>query len=567
MPPKIRRVKFREGVIDMESAPETQHEPEESLPVSISSTVTDSPRTSVNRRQHPWRSGLKTAGIALLLLTTAGAAAGVHLLGKFTGRSPLAMLGNLRQTVDVIQEPRKFFPGRDKITVLCLGLDRNIMISKDPKLNGMPYTKDARSDVMMVATLDLVNKSVSILSVPRDTRIDYKRRGLGKINDAHARGGIPFTRETVERFLETPVNHHVVIKQEAIEAVVDALGGLKLNVEHDMDYDDNWGQLHIHLKAGERVLNGKEVVGFMRFRHDAEGDFGRIRRQQQVIQALSEQVKNPMVLAKAGGLIDAIRKYVQTDLTPDQQLALTHLFHKVEMGNVQTASLPVAETTTIDGISYVIPDEEKKKAVVDWMVNGNKDAMNRLIRVELKNASGDRELYQKVYDCLRHYGFDVRRAGRTGGDPAASSRVVQCTNLRGAGRRVLDVLGVSGNVEKSKESGPDVTLYVGKDLTRSLALAYPDSWPEIPSRRSRQGRRLDENARSERSDGLELIDVRVKAVEEPSAADVVQEPMSVPGAAEPEPATVDSDPKSVQSAPDVRITPGRADNGDSAGSL
>src|SRR5205085_30027 len=109
-----------------------------------------------------------------------------------------------------LMNPRQAFPGQDKITVLCLGLDRNIYHGKSHKdpLNGQPYTKGSRSDVMMVATLDLAKGTVSILSVPRDTRVQLPgKHHWSKINQAHADGGIPYTRQTVEEFLNTKLDH------------------------------------------------------------------------------------------------------------------------------------------------------------------------------------------------------------------------------------------------------------------------------------------------------------------------------------------------------------------------
>lgn len=507
-----------------------------------------------------WRRVLKGFGILLLLLFCAAAGAGAYLNAKAVGgpiNNPLDVLRSLGTTSEILRDPRKFFPGQDQITVLCLGLDRNIYRSRNPKLNGMPYTKGSRSDVMMVARLDLVRGTASILSIPRDTRVQLPgKRSHAKINQAHADGGIPYTRKAVEEFLGISIDHHIVIRQEAIEKVVEALGGIRLKVAKDMDYDDNWGQLHVHLKEGEQVLDGTNVVGYMRFRHDAEGDLGRIRRQQQVIQVLSEQVKSPEVLLKASGLIDAVDRYIDTDFTKEQRLALAHLFHKIETGNMQTVSLPIAGTDTIDGISYVIPDDFGKEAAVDWIVNGNADAMNRLIKVELRNASGDRALYNKVSECLRHYGFEVVRGGREAGDPQPTTRAVQRTNMRGAARRVLEVLGIRADVTKEEGDpwGADVVLYVGQDMETNQVVSTPDYWPEIPSRPAR--RRETRRRRSQDSDTL----VRVRAVEpeaaeesnadEAPAAETPQEqPLDVPGSADPASPPSDSTPPAGGSTP------------------
>jgi len=481
--------------------------------------------------------------LVLFLLIGAGVGAASFLLGRFYNVNPLVGITKVVDTFQAMDHPEREFPGRSRVNILCLGLDRNIIISRDPRINGQPSTRNARSDVLMVVSVDFANDTVSVLSVPRDTRVRLGGDGrYAKINEAHSRGGVQDTKQTVEAFLGIEIDHYVVIKQEAIQALIEKIGGLKLTVDKDMHYDDNWGQLHIHLDKGEYVLNGEQVVGFMRFRYDREGDFGRIRRQQQVIQALSAQASNPALLMKAIGLIDVVEKYIKTDLSKQQQVALGHLIHKIGQENIVTLSLPVADTITLDGISYVIADEDRKEAAADWIVRGNEASMNRLITVEVKNQSGDPALYQKTYDCLRHHGFRVRHGGRAEGESLTASRAVQRTNLRGSARRVFEVLGISGSVTREEEDGPDVTLYVGQDLAGSHVLAVPELWPEPPARiptvyprgerqaRRRGGRRDDDLPR-----------VRVRAADEPDVAPepVDPEPVNPPApdpAPEPAPA-------------------------------
>ena len=513
------------------------------------------------RRKSGWRNPLTTAVFLFVAVFIAALGTGAFLLTKFTGaKNPLELI----KTGRMLMDPRQAFPGQDRITVLCLGLDRNIFTNhkdkSDPR-NGMPYTKGSRSDVMMVASLDLQNQAVSILSIPRDTRVILPgKTRYAKINQAHADGGVEYTKETVEEFLGCKIDHYVVIKQEAIQNVVDALGGVNVKVPHDMDYDDNWGNLHVHLKEGEQLLNGEQAVGFMRFRHDREGDFGRIKRQQQVIQILGQDAKNPMVITKAPGLIDAIRKYINTDLSPDQQLALAKLFNKMDPGHIQTAQLPVLDTETLGGVSYVIPDDDRKEAAVDWIIHGNPDAMNRMVRVELLNASGDVELYGKVYDCLRHYGFTVVRAGRAK-SRLETSHAVQHSSLKGAARQVLKVLNVPGTVEKGEDAVTDVTLYVGKDLERSQTLASADMWPPIPERhRPTEVQVVDRRAsrRSRRREETPLVNIR-PANGEPEAQE--EAPVSIPGSPEPRRHEGDSAP-APQPAPPAAPAP---DAGGSSG--
>lgn len=532
------------------------------------------------KRSAGWKVALKGLLLVFLLLFGVALGIGSFYLGRLykTG-NPLDLISKANDSYVAMNNPEAFFPGQNRVNILCLGLDRSIVRSKDPTINGMPSTKDARSDVMMVVSVDFSSKTAAVLSIPRDTRVKLPRlERWAKINEAHARGGVGYTVDTVSQFLGINLDHYVVIKQEAIQKVIDELGGLKLKVAKDMDYDDNWGQLHVHLKAGEYVLNGEQVVGFMRFRHDAEGDFGRIKRQQQVIQELTQRLSSPEILFKALGLIDVVDKYVRTDLSKQQQIALAHLVKKIGQPNIATLSLPVADTPTINGVSYVIADEDKKEAAVDWIIRGNPDGMNRLVTVQVKNQSGDPELYQKATEFLRRSGFNVVLGGRSRGEALTSCRVVQRTNLRGAGKRVLEVLGITGNVEKVDEDGADVTLYLGQELHASSVLNTPELWPEEPERRITEiPRSTERRSRRRKRSGDDSVLVRVRQTpdetETEAEPETLAEPerdtepeLDIPGAPEPEPrtSTPDSRPSNPESRPSRTEPPSRPSRPDTA---
>lgn len=423
---------------------------------------------------------LRNAGIIAFLLACAGLGASFSILGNFYGTRDLGgLINSLGKTGQALRDPGAAFPGSNSLNILCVGLDRNIVSSRILKHNGQPSTRNSRTDVMMVAHVDLLDRSVSILSIPRDTRVRLPGdRYHSKINDAHARGGIELTVDTVEEFLGVPIDHYLVVKQEAVEKTVDALGGLRIRVEKDMDYDDNWGQLHIHLKEGDQTLTGAQIAGYMRFRKDREGDFGRIRRQQQVIQALAGEVRNPSVLLKANSLIQEVRRQIKTDLSPDQQLALAYLLQSAGQERLQTVSLPIADTPIIGGVSYVEADDARKENLVNWLFRGDDGAMNRLIDIELRNASGDRALYEKTALCLSRFGFRIRRAG-SGGDASGDrrTRVIQQGNLRGAARRIVQVLGLGMDVERQEGKGPQVVFHVGEDLRDNRILNDEMLWP------------------------------------------------------------------------------------------
>jgi len=430
----------------------------------LNSAGRPSHRSSASEPRRPWwRSLLRGLFLLTFVLGCMGVGVAFYYAHRLSGRSRFDLFQtgrDLSSYVNAVFRPEEVFPGRRRLTILCMGLDRNW--TRD----NLPYTKNARTDTMMVASLDLKERTVSVISIPRDTRIRMPGTATyAKINEAHSRGGPQYSVRAVESILGVPIDYYLLIKQEAVEKGVNAIGGLVIDVEKRMEYHDRWGHLHIDLEPGEQLLDGEQVVGYMRFRHDAEGDFGRIRRQQQVIHTVAQRFKDPRIVAQLPQLFDVLNEYVKTNLTKEQLLALGRMFHHIDTKNLQTASLP-GRPVTIAGGSYVEPDWERTRLLVDWLVRGNEEAGNRLITVEVVDGVGAPEVAREVVDLLEAQGFDAVYVGRAPrGKTYQITVVVERGSVPRAGRRVLSALGVGGQVRK--EGGAATarcTLYIGQDV-------------------------------------------------------------------------------------------------------
>lgn len=169
--------------------------------------------------------------------------------------------------------------GTDKLTFILLGYD---------EVDEFAH----RSDTLMVGSIDFYTKEVKILSIPRDTLIYIPRYSFMKVNSAYALGGDDLVRRTIENFTGVQVDYVITVNYRGFVQIVDALGGVDINVERAMNYDDRRGDTHIHIEAGEQHLDGETALDYARFRHDAQGDLGRIQRQQNLIRALFEQKLN-----------------------------------------------------------------------------------------------------------------------------------------------------------------------------------------------------------------------------------------------------------------------------------
>ena len=248
--------------------------------------------------------------------------------------------------------PEKILPTLQKpTTIMLMGVDER----KDDV---------GRSDTLMV--LQLSKDKASLLTIPRDTLVYIDRHGYQKINAAYAHGGAKLARKTVEEFLGIDIDRYVMINKARFAEVIDAMGGVDIYVERDMHYEDPWdddGGLYIDLKQGLQHLDGKTAIEFVRFR-DAEGDVGRVRRQQAFMKACADRLSEPSMLIKIPELLSVAVGAVDTDLTSTEMLAAAGSLKNAEAaGNIKTGVVP-GWLQYIDEVSYLIPNAERLGSVM-----------------------------------------------------------------------------------------------------------------------------------------------------------------------------------------------------------
>ena len=212
-----------------------------------------------------------------------------------------------------------------------------------------------RSDTLFVVMFDTKNKAASLLSVPRDTRVRIKGHGWDKINHAYAYGGRELTQKTTEELLGIKINNYVMVDFKGFVGLVDAIGGVDMNVEKNMYYYDTWDGFKIDLKKGMQHMDGKTAIQYVRYR-DEEGDIGRIRRQQHFIMAVYDRITSANMLLHIPGLAKQLTNMVKTDLPLTDMVDLGRALHAmVKAKGLAMATVP-GTPEYIDGISYWLPD-------------------------------------------------------------------------------------------------------------------------------------------------------------------------------------------------------------------
>ncbi|WP_304115570.1 LCP family protein [Phascolarctobacterium succinatutens] len=247
-----------------------------------------------------------------------------------------------------------FFPekGLDNLNPADrLSLKKNIIVM------GVDERSDdvGRSDTLFVVMFDSKTKAASLLSVPRDTRVRIEGHGWDKINHAYAYGGQKLTQKTVEELLGIKVNNYVMVDFKGFEGLVDAIGGIDIDVEKDMYYHDTWDGFTVDLKKGRQHLNGKTAIQYVRFR-DEEGDIGRIRRQQHFLMAVYDKITSADMLLHIPGLAKQLTSMVKTDMLLSDMIDIGRALHSMVKEKGLSMAMVPGEPKYIDGISYWLPD-------------------------------------------------------------------------------------------------------------------------------------------------------------------------------------------------------------------
>ncbi|MDD4601449.1 Transcriptional regulator LytR [bioreactor metagenome] len=267
-------------------------------------------------------------------------------------------------------------PDSGRINILLLGLDDG-----DREHQGSPR----RSDTIIVASINTDDGTASLLSIPRDTRVVIPgHKDYDKITHACFYGGPQLAEKTVEGFLQLPIHYYAAVDWQAFIKLVDLVGGVNLYVERDMNYEDPYANLQIHLEQGYQHLDGHEAGEYIRYRSDELGDIGRVQRQQRFIKAFSSEALNIGLILKTPGLVTIIKENVETNIPPLEMVKLAYNVNNFTSGNVHIEMLP-GRFSTVGGLSYWNPDADQIAQLVDRMFNSRSATMSSVFDRNKRN--------------------------------------------------------------------------------------------------------------------------------------------------------------------------------------
>ena len=291
-----------------------------------------------------------------------------------------------------------FSPKRQNI--LLLGVDSNG--------DGANIWEGTRSDTIIVVNIDPKTHSVNAISIPRDSKVYLPdNKGIQKINSAHALGGINLVKKTLKETFGIKIDKYIIVHDEAVEKIVDALGGIPIYVEKPMRYHDYAGKLHIDLPKGHTVLNGKQAVGYLRYRKDGLGDIGRTQRQQWFMRSLFEKLHSPQTITKIPEVLNVCNTYIKTDMSFYELSQYAALARSVDENKIEIATLPGAPNQR-GYISYWILDPQKTQDVINRMIYRDKPVLDGTkFKAGIMYSPRKEEEAQAMKEKLNELGFEV----------------------------------------------------------------------------------------------------------------------------------------------------------------
>ncbi len=436
-------------------------------------------------------------GFALVIVSMMSAAAGALLAITFSESSMLqqAKLSLEEEQVfsqeETVELSSLSIPELSRpVNILVLGIKvltsdltaadlENQVIPEDLGYHALVNSFEGLSDTMLLLRFNPAQEKLTVLSIPRDTRTYIEGYGIRKINHANYYGGPALTASTVSEMLGgVEIDRYVRVNVQGVEKLIDALGGVIVNVPKDMKYNDFSQHFYINLKKGKQHLDGDKALQFLRFRYDNLGDISRVQRQQMLMRSIVEQALRPATIVKIPKILDVVKSHLDTNLTVKELMALSSFAAKTDRSRIQMIMLPGDFNSAEEKVSYWLPNERRIEQVVMQHFNAYPESYdswevrdNSTIRIAIQNTLENGSAARRLLDNLKKAGYnsaylskslpetlDVTEIIAQAGDDLTAKKIR-------AQLRIGEVL-----VESTGVLNSDITIKVGQDWEDYLAI-------------------------------------------------------------------------------------------------
>jgi len=391
------------------------------------------------------------------------------------GELPVISAGGAQPT----REPLPNIAVGERVNVLVLGIDRR------------PSEKcPCRTDTMILVTLDPKAYTAGVLTIPRDLYVTIPTVGENRINTAafygelykYPGGGPGLAKKTIEYNFGRPVHYYVLVDFAGFRKVVDALGGIDIDVPkpiNDQQYpDENFGYSPLYIPAGRIHMNGDLALKYARTRHQ-DGDFGRSKRQIQVLMAIRDKALRLDILPKLPALLQSMWGTLETDMNPTEVLALAQVGAKVKTENIKAGSIDQTMTVqfrTSNGADVLWFDRVKVGQLFDQIIpqdrNGTDMAgrvQQEAARITILNGTNTPQLAERTAKYLQSQNFQIAAYGNADRFDYAKTVLIDYSGKKvatlSALTRLFHVDPANIRYVSNVNSDSDIRIILGADWT------------------------------------------------------------------------------------------------------
>ena len=421
----------------------------------------------------------------------------VLFIGGFVGYSTYKNGWGVKGMIQTAMgQDAKKLENLEPFTVLIMGVSEDISV----KL----------TDTIMVASYNPKTQKATLLSIPRDTFVGTnksKATSYDKINALYQtktkeKDTSPEkTLDAVNKITGLNITYYIVVSNNALVQLVDAIGGVEFDVPIDMNYDDSSQDLYIHLDKGYQKLNGEQAEWLVRFRHNNNGtsypssygdnDLGRMKTQREFLKVVAKQLIQLKNITKIGTFIDIFKENVETNIS-NWSLMKDYIPYMLDFNteNIQTETLPGNPTSYGPyKLSFFAHNEKQTKELVDRLfIEQNKiegenaeestedsiietnnttenktDSANSKIKLELLNGCGNSSLFTKAKKALENEGYTITKTGTS--NPTSKTTIINKNSLPSdITSNLKEILGVEKVSDSNSSTNKiDATIIIGKD--------------------------------------------------------------------------------------------------------
>jgi len=427
------------------------------------------------RRARTKRIAAIVAGALVVLLFLA--AGGVYAYAKYIERTMQSTVLKQGKLGEVLTKAKPMEP----VNILVLGADY--------RKGDVKY----RTDSMIVAHVDPQAKKIWMISIPRDTRIEYPGRGPIKINTAHVYGGPEGAVKAVENLTGLKMNHYLEVNFKGFKKAVDAVGGVWIDVPvaiDDIQADQSPGHRARKIDAGYQRLDGEHALTFVRARHQfADQDFSRMKNQQLFFLALADQISKVGNVAKIPSLVSAVAPYIQTDMSLVDMIKMAQALRGSGRDNIYTATMKGEWKSP-----FIYGDEEQLAGLVEAIKEGRSFEPKRTkessktsdatktsakkpsqIEITVRNGSGLNGVAKQAASILRAKTFVVGEIGNANQNVYGNTMIIYKDDLAAA-ELVASAMPPGTKIVQSRgmySFDTDILVVVGKDWDVAKVPAAP----------------------------------------------------------------------------------------------